>query len=328
MAIKRAAAAAAAAAPSKRARPSTATESTPVTPLLLSTSDTESDTGSVTSMLLSDHVASPSVPTSPIAGAAGDDFDDECWKDVTPFIGDECERSRFPLFSNQDAVTHTALTSPADDLTDAQQDELTFHQYLLYLFAHPEYKLQRRFLYSDQQYCILLNLMVKANKVQQFVASNSLDKRWSKWLYHSLSQDTFKWQLNEYRGETVSDIKKGPVLVCFKEPKISPATGNVIFVRRPSKSTTDFTKANMRRCVPCGQIEVVLAYLHMGGLGKSLHVGMDKMWERYNKLYDGITRDMVRRYVKKCPTCQLKPQRPTAPASCPSWPTSCTSECR
>jgi hypothetical protein len=245
---------------------------------------------------------------------AADDFEFD-WRDDTEFDPEDCTRSRYPLFAEKDIKTRTPLTSPADDKSKAQLDQLTFHEWLDYFCRHPSFKRQRSFLYSDEQYTVLMALMVKGGKVKQFVNSNAQElvgewtaTEWSNWLWHVTAADTFKWQLCEYRGKTVADITKGPVLVCFKEPSPKDTNGTN-FIRRPSKMNTPLTRGMLRRCVPFSQIEMVLEFCHQGGLGKTMHYGQDRTHKRVVQWYDGISRDMVRIYVSKCPTCQQKPRK-------------------
>ena len=64
----------------------------------------------------------------------------------------------------------------------------------------------------------------------------------------------------------------------------------------------------MRRCVPSGQLQMVLQYCHEGGL-KTAHHGQDSMWRRCVAEFDGVSRELVRMYVKKCAVCQQKQPR-------------------
>jgi len=186
-----------------------ASPSTPPSPLeSTSPHPTSDDTESDADMQLSDIDADSSGTSTPAAG--GCEFD---WQDNTAFDPEECTRSRFPLFAKEDIVTRAPLTTPTDDKTKAELDQLTFHEWLDYFCRHPSFKRQRSFLYSDQQYTVLLALMVKGGKVKQFAddSNNLLEgdwtaTEWSKWLWHVTAADTFKWQLCEYRGETVADI--------------------------------------------------------------------------------------------------------------------------
>ena len=116
-----------------------------------------------------------------------------------------------------------------------------------------------------------------------------------------MGDNTYKYSLMEYKGKKVSDWDKGAVLVCFKEP--AKHAGGKERRRNPT-SGTPMTKGLSRRCVPYSQIEQVLELCHAGELSSSLHRGQLSTWDWLRERYDGISRYLVRMFVKKCPTCQ------------------------
>ena len=226
------------------------------------------------------------------------------WLDSTPFVSEQVRPSRFPIFREQHHVVREPNTGPK--LTEQELVPLTFREYLDYFLSHPAFAGPRRYLLSDEQYTHLLKIQVTDKKVVEFLEANELDKEWSSWLWHAMGADTYSYWMMEYRGKTAMDIDKGPVLVCFKDPAGAAGREGSKFVRRPSKSSSPLTIGGVRRCVPFSQIEIVLDYCHTGALGKSIHHGMDTTYKRCLREFDGISRDMCRVYVAKCPICQLR----------------------
>ena len=163
---------------------------------------------------------------------------------------------------------------------------------------------KRSHLLSDERYCLLLDFCIKAKTVGELWSGRKLDPATKKWLYHATSRETYKYIPMEYKGQQVSEMDKGAVLVCFKEPDPLSVRGDA-FVSRPSKSASELTFGTMRRCIPVSQIESALNYCHVGGL-KVSHFGMDTTYSRCLREFDGITRELARRYVASCPVCQQK----------------------
>jgi hypothetical protein len=100
------------------------------------------------------------------------------------------------------------------------------------------------------------------------------------------------------------------VLVTFVEP-----VGGTIEAykrRAPTKSDT-LTLAMMRRCVPASQIEAAIELCHAGPLRVG-HIGMDNCFINCSRMFDGMTRKLVREYVSRCGICQIKqPAKHKAP---------------
>lgn len=78
----------------------------------------------------------------------------------------------------------------------------------------------------------------------------------------------------QYDGTSVSEMEKGPVLMCFKEPA---QTKGGRASHRSHRSNTPTSAGLQRCCVPYSQIERVLAYCHTGGPGKTMHHGQKSM---------------------------------------------------
>ena len=121
-----------------------------------------------------------------------------------------------------------------------------------------------------------------------------MDERWASWLYHATEQNTYTYQIMDYIGRSVSELDKGPVLICFKEPAEGKGRRNS---RLGRLSATPTTGGLMRRIVPYSQIISVLEYCHTGALGASIHHGLSTTWDRLNSEFDGVSRDMARLYV-------------------------------
>jgi hypothetical protein len=64
-----------------------------------------------------------------------------------------------------------------------------------------------------------------------------------------------------------------------------------------------------RICVPYSYIERVVHHCHTGALGSSMHTGQVSTWDKVNATYAGISRDIVRMFVKKCAVCQQHAKR-------------------
>ena len=122
------------------------------------------------------------------------------------------------------------------------------------------------------------------------------------WVRSQLSHNTFRHLSMKY---TVADgeCDTGYVLVSFKE--MSAAGKGEVFARRLPTSVTPLVISNMRRCVPYSQIESALELCHRGPHGVG-HAGQDGTWYHCLRMFDGITRDVCRKYVQKCGICQAK----------------------
>ena len=219
------------------------------------------------------------------------------------FDSDDCKPSRFPIFRERNIVARDV----AADRMPAELAQFTFTQWLDHYRTHPSFASQRRYMLSDERYVLLLNYVTSTHKrVVDYARAEQLNQQQEAWLHHALGENTYKYQLMEYKGKTVSDIDKGAVLVCFKEPAIR--LGGKVCRRKPH-SRTPMTVGLSRRCVPYSQIELVLDYCHTGALAKTMHFGQKSMWDRLSAEFDGISRQIVRMYVKKCLTCEQRQVR-------------------
>jgi hypothetical protein len=219
------------------------------------------------------------------------------------FDPDECQPTRWPIFRSR----HVVARPPAANKTQAELAELTFAQWLDYYLAHPSFVKKRKYLLSDEHYCLLLDFVTsKLDSIAEFVRKRRLDDRQQSWLYHHTGDNTYQYSMAEYKGASVAELDKGPVLVTFKEPARKKGAKRV---RRKPGSTTAMTQGLLCICVPYSYIERVVHYCHTGGLASSMHTEQLMTWGKLNEAYHGINRAIVRMFVKKCATCQQRPQR-------------------
>jgi hypothetical protein len=220
-----------------------------------------------------------------------------------PFDPDDCQPTRWPIFRRQ----HVVVRPPAADKTGAQLAELTFSQWLDYYLAHPSFKNQRGYLLSDEHYCLLLDFVTsKIDGIAEFSRQRELDSRQQQWLYHHMGDNTYQYSMAEYKGASVAELDKGPLLVTFKEPAGKKGAKRK---RRKADSDTARTQGLQRICVPYTYIERVVHYCHTGGLASSMHTGQLTTWDKLSALYHGINRTIVRMFVKKCAICQQSVKR-------------------
>ena len=158
---------------------------------------------------------------------------------------------------------------------------------------------ERSYLISDEKYCLLLSYaMVQHHTCKvDYIQQNQLNREQRGFLYHATGDNTYRYQLMQYTPGPVADIDLGAVLWCFKKP--AKKAGGKSVRKKPADDTPTTTNLG-RRCVPYSQIEAVLAYGHTGGLGGTMHYGQKTMWQRVNREFKGISRTIVRTYVKKC----------------------------
>ena len=222
------------------------------------------------------------------------------WQDSTPFRSDDCQRSLFPIFRRRDIVVRT----PCESRTAHELANMTFAQYMDYFLSHPSFARQAAHLVSDERYMCLLELCTRKQTVAAYCAENKVSEPTRKWMYAVLKHNTVKYVIMEYAGKDVSEIDKGPVLVCFMEPDPLSATGQV-FIARPPSSSSELTIGTMRRVVPVSQIVQVLEYCHRGELGVA-HYGQDRCSNLCDRYFFGITRKLARLYPARCAVCQQK----------------------
>ena len=133
-----------------------------------------------------------------------------------------------------------------------------------------------------------------------------MDEKQLLWLYHHTADATFQYSVQEYRGATVAEMDKGPVLVTFREPARKRGDKKK---RRKVDSSTAKTLGMQRVCIPFSYIERAVHHCHTGGLGGTNHTGQVLTWGKVNDTYTGISREIVRKFVQKCPVCQQKVTR-------------------
>ena len=218
----------AAAVPAKRRKPAQPTSQPPpaasTSPPVSSSADssdadeaTESD-----SDRSFDECPSPTTAADAAGAAAAHNV-----SDTTPFDRNECLPSRLPIFRRH----HIIVRQPAVPLSAVALANLTFTQYLDYFLSLDKNAARVARLFSDERYCLLLDLVMGSKTVQQLATERKLSKKHKKWLYNCMSRETFKYVVMEFTGRDVSELDKGGVLVVFKEPDPHSAQGNS-FVRR------------------------------------------------------------------------------------------------
>lgn len=225
--------------------------------------------------------------------------------DSASFDPEQCRPSYLPIFRTSDIVVREL----SGDRSEKELHDFTFTQWLDYFLTHPSFAGERGYLFSDEQYCTLLGYLTYDKpdaRVIDYVVEKELDKTWEMWLYHETRDSTYQYLLMSYRGASVNDMQIAPVLVTFKEP--ATKKGGKVTRRRPTSSTPT-TTGLYRRCVPHSQIEQVIELCHAGPLKKTKHLGQLATWDRLKADYDGISREIVRMYVKKCRTCQQEVRR-------------------
>ena len=190
-------------------------------------------------------------PSSSTSSAAGD----------RPFDPDECQISRWPIFRSQNVVKRVG--PPPADKTEDELKQLTFAQWLEYFLSHPAYKVERGYMLSDEQYVLLLDFVTsEILSAAEFVRLRGLDEKQLLWLYHHTADATFQYSVQEYRGVTVAEMDKGPVLVTFREPARKRGDKKK---RRKVDSSTAKTQGMQRVCIPFSYIERAVHHCHTGG---------------------------------------------------------------
>jgi transposase InsO family protein len=241
----------------------------------------------------------PSTSTTGATAAVGE----VDWRNPTPFNGQAVLKSPFRIFRARDRVARPSVP----DKSDEELATLTFNQWLDYFLVHPQYQKKRNSFMTDEDYLLILELLVSKKTVSDFVAESPsipaeerapLKKRLHSLLYYN----TYRFVEMQY---TVSAMEKdqGPVLVCFKQP--GKGKKGTVFERRPEASDTPLTLGSMRRCVPYSQVAEVVEYCHRGTL-KVGHLGQDTTWQHCLQQFDGISRLVVRAYVLRCGVCQVR----------------------
>lgn len=99
---------------------------------------------------------------------------------------DECQPSRFSIFRDRDIVTR----QPATDKIEVEVHQFTFSRWLDHYFSYPSFAVQRQYLLSDEQYCVLLSFVVSGLRKVDFIREKQLDDEEKGWLYHAVGQNT------------------------------------------------------------------------------------------------------------------------------------------
>ena len=116
---------------------------------------------------------------------------------------------------------------------------------------------------SDEQYVLPLDFVTsKILSAAEFVRLRGLDEKQLLWLYHHTADATFQYSVQEYRGVTVAEMDKGPVLVTFREPARKRGDKKK---RRKVNSSTAKTQGMQRVCIPFSYIERAVHHCHTGG---------------------------------------------------------------
>ena len=95
----------------------------------------------------------------------------------------QCLTSLLPIFREHHTVTREPSATPKK--TEQQLHELTFAQWLDYHLSHPSCATQRSYLFSDEQYCLLLSYVTSGRRVVDYAADRQLSVADSRigWLY-------------------------------------------------------------------------------------------------------------------------------------------------
>ena len=220
------------------------------------------------------------------------------WQSTAPFNPEAKQmfKAALPIFRKGDIQQYDAVQERNDDELLA----MTFNEWLHYFLRLPAFAMRRKALFTDQQYIDLLHqCMPDAASVA--VQMKGRTAKEEAWLYGQLNTCTYKtvsmsWKVAEDR------IDVGPVLVTFKEAVNGKGE---CFNRRPSALRTPLVLGNMRRCIPFSQVGAAIELCHRGPLGVG-HIGQDATWYSCLRMFDGITREIVRAYIRRCAVCQTK----------------------
>ena len=206
-----------------------------------------------------------------------------------------------PLSSSPSAAPAT--------VSKEELDAMTFAEYFSYYLTAPENQKPLTYLYSDRQYMLLLS-SCSANKVSDMDISDK-DR---KYLYNKRNRATYSSMDMIYRDSN-GHVDIGAVVVCWPgkaqtrrgyDKQRGGKRGDKDRTSHGSGDDTakvELSMASMRRCVPVSQIELVLNLVHVGRAG---HRGQDATVAEVQKVYDGITRDLVREFVARCGICQMR----------------------
>ena len=236
-----------------------------------------------------------STPTSTVRRSAHLQADTSSFNLTEPIV------TSIPIFRRRDVRDRPV---PAE-LSEQQQGELSFDQWLDYYLSHPSTAKKRAHLYTDDQYLLLLEFLVSNKKVVEFCDGRPNSEAEKYFLWAEMQENTYKFIEHQF---IIDPMRKdcGPVLVCFKD--LNPNAKGETYVRRPATSTKALVKGDMRRVIPYSQLSNALSLCHHGDLNVS-HNGMDAAWGICNRRFHGIPRELIRMYITKCPVCQIKQPR-------------------
>ena len=180
--------------PSPDSPTSIMSNSPPDTPASTETDETRSQLASGSGRL----PVSPSLPTLPIPP--------QQQSADQPFNQKATRVSGLPLFRQSDIVHR----QPTADMSEAETDKLSFPAYLEYCLTAPSKAGERAYLFSDEQYCTLLNYLTSGDPrpgVTDYVRTNKLDSRWITWLNHQMDESTYSFMIMEYEGRTPAEMQ-------------------------------------------------------------------------------------------------------------------------
>ena len=187
-----------------------------------------------------------------------------------------------------------------ETLSDDERAKLTFAESLDYYLRLPANATKRnKSLISDRQYIDLLHQCTGNQTVaEQMREREQVDVTW---LYNQVKAATYRRVDMDFK---VADDRtdSGPVLVTFVEPADGKGES---YKRRHPSSRDQLTLSMMRRCIPYSQLQAAIELGHIGPLGVG-HVGQDNTYINCSRLFDGVSRHLVRDYVKRCSVCQSK----------------------
>ena len=218
------------------------------------------------------------------------------WRDTRPFQHGQRFKSALPIFRRGDVKEYNAVETLSDD----ERAKLTFAESLDYYLRLPANAIKRnKSLISDRQYIDLLHQCTGNQTVaEQMREREQVDVTW---LYNQVKAATYRRVDMDFK---VADDRtdSGPVLVTFVEPADGKGES---YKRRHPSSRDQLTLSMMRRCIPYSQLQAAIELGHIGPLGVG-HVGQDNTYINCSRLFDGVSRHLVRDYVKRCSVCQSK----------------------
>jgi transposase InsO family protein len=163
---------------------------------------------------------------------------------------------------------------------------MTFDQWFTDYCTNPANALSVAHLYSERQYFLLLKIAINNMRVSEANCTGQEQR----WLYGKLASTTYRSVVMKYSSSTNQRL---------------PLMGHVLNTVQgtPAISSTVIPHDALRRVVPITQIVAAISLAHVEGTG---HRGQDATLHLVNQLFDGITRPLVREFVRRCAICQGK----------------------